>query len=74
MKFGMMDRQDVKKQRVSEVYDVFSDAVQRYIDVLTSEFNSENKCRISVWGLSNKEESKDKLNIIARSATFFAFK
>ena len=54
------DNQEVKKQRVSEVYDVFSDAVQRYIDVLTSEFNSENKCRISVWGLSNKEESKDK--------------
>ena len=64
------DSQEVKKQRVSEVYDVFSDAVQRYIDVLTSEFNSENKCRISVWGL-NKEESEDKLNIIARSATFF---
>lgn len=63
------DSQEVKKQRVSEVYDVFSDAVQRYIDVLTSEFNSENKCRISVWGL-NKEESEDKLNIIARSATF----
>jgi hypothetical protein len=38
--------------------------------VLTSEFNSENKCRISVWGLSNKEGSEDKLNIIARSATF----
>ena len=64
------DSQEVKKQRVSEVYDVFSDAVQRYIDVLTSEFNSENKCRISVWGLSNKEGSEDKLNIIARSATF----
>ena len=64
------DSQEVKKQRISEVYDVFSDAVQRYIDVLTSEFNSENKCRISVWGLSNKEGSKDKLNIIARSATF----
>ena len=63
------DSQEVKKQRISEVYDVFSDAVQRYIDVLTSEFNSENKCRISVWGL-NKEESEDKLNIIARSATF----
>lgn len=63
------DSQEVKKQRVSEVYDVFSDAVQRYIDVLTSEFNSENKCRISVLGL-NKEESEDKLNIIARSATF----
>ena len=38
------DSQEVKKQRVSEVYDVFSDAVQRYIDVLTSEFNSERLC------------------------------
>ena len=64
------DSKEVKTQRISEVYDVFSDAVQRYIDVLTSEFNSENKCRISVWGLSNKEGSEDKLNIIARSATF----
>lgn len=47
------DSKEVKTQRISEIYDVFSDAVQRYIDVLTSEFNSENK-----------------LNIIARSATF----
>lgn len=62
--------QEAKKQCVDEVYDVITDAVQRYIDVLTSEFNSENKCRISVWGLSNKEGSEDKLNIIARSATF----
>ena len=64
------DSKEVKTKRISEVYDVLSDAVQRYIDVLTSEFNSENKCRISVWGLSNKEGSEDKLNIIARSATF----
>lgn len=64
------NNQEAKKKCVDEVYDVIIDAVQRYIDVLTSEFNSENKCRISVWGLSNKEGSKDKLNIIARSATF----
>lgn len=64
------NNQEAKKKCVDEVYDVIIDAVQRYIDVLTSEFNSENKCRISVWGLSNKEGSEDKLNIIARSATF----
>ena len=64
------NNQEPKKKCVDEVYDVIIDAVQRYIDVLTSEFNSENKCRISVWGLSNKEGSEDKLNIIARSATF----
>lgn len=64
------DSQEVKRQRVIEIYDVFNNAVQRYIDVLTSEFNSENKCRISVWGPSNKEGGEDKLNIIARSSTF----
>lgn len=64
------DSKEVKIERINEIYDVLIAAVQRYIDVLTSEFNSENKCRISVWGLSNKEGSEDKLNIIARSATF----
>ena len=64
------DSKEKKIERINEVYDVLIAAVQRYIDVLTSEFNSENKCRISVWGLSNKEGSEDKLNIIARSATF----
>lgn len=56
-----------KQKRIDEIKNIFFDSIQRYIDVLTSEFNSHgNKCRISVWKLVNDE----KLKIIARSSTF----
>ena len=67
--FDVLESEDTsKKILVKEIQDVFTNAIQRYIDVLTSEFSSENKCRISIWRVSKDNDSK--LNIVARSSSF----
>ncbi|NQN49334.1 hypothetical protein HPA16_03070 [Streptococcus suis] len=60
--------QEDKRVRVNEVHNIFNNSIQRYIDVMTSEFTSTNKCRISVWYCPSEEENI--LKILARSSTF----